>query len=166
MADALKNGIGDPYLARVFVGARGSGKTALLTAVFQEAGEHGWISVATSAPPAWFEWARMGHAVVSISYRRIPEVMLASQIADVMDALSYLSDHAQELGLNLGRCFLTGDPAGALLASTGVDHELLEFPCGGERKLVHVFSVGFPHYPESRAVREAMGGFFRAQNGA
>ena len=204
-----------------------------------------------------FEWARMGYTVASISYRRIP---------DVMAALEYLSDHSQELALNLECCFLTGDSAGALLAyyalalegsaelrrnfgigpcgmafraaglisimldtqrtdfirvisdvvtgpedhgrpyerflldpssmagltelspvflvtsaedfiredtlkfrrlltSTGVDHELLDFPSGGERKLVHVFSVGFPHYPESRTVREAMGNFFQTRNG-
>ena len=55
MADAFENGIGDPNLASVFVGARGSGKTALLTAVSQEAGEHGWISVATSALPGMLD---------------------------------------------------------------------------------------------------------------
>ncbi len=63
-----------------------------------------------------YEWARMGYRVVSISYRRIPETTLWHQIDDVMAALRYLAAHAQELGLNLERCYLTGDSAGALLS--------------------------------------------------
>ena len=210
-----------------------------------------------------YEWARRGYVVVSISYRRIPDVTLWHQVDDVMAALRYLVEHEGELGLNLERCFLTGDSAGALLAyfalalegseglredfgiaSCGIVfraaglisimldtqrtdplraisdvvtgdedrgrpyerylldpgammtrtqlppvflvtseedlirkdtmkfqalladshavHELMDFPRGGERELVHVFSVGFPQYPESREVIDAMSGFFKA----
>lgn len=63
-----------------------------------------------------YEWARLGYRVVSLSYRRIPETTLWHQIDDVMAALRYLKAHADELELNLDRCVLTGDSAGALLS--------------------------------------------------
>ena len=63
-----------------------------------------------------YEWARMGYNVVSVSYRRIPETTTWHQICDVMASLRFLAAHAGELGLNLDRCYLTGDSAGALLA--------------------------------------------------
>ncbi|MBR2282184.1 MAG: alpha/beta hydrolase, partial [Spirochaetales bacterium] len=62
-----------------------------------------------------YEWARMGYRVVSISYRRIPETTLWNQIGDVMAAMRYIEKNRAELGLNLDRCYLTGDSAGALL---------------------------------------------------
>ena len=67
---------------------------------------------------AWFnhEWARMGYAVVSLSYRRIPETTLIHQIDDLMTALRYINDNRERYGLNLDRCYLTGDSAGALLS--------------------------------------------------
>ena len=43
MSDAFANGLGDPNLATVIVGARGSGKTALLSCIGNEAREAGWI---------------------------------------------------------------------------------------------------------------------------
>ena len=66
----------------------------------------------------WFnyEWARMGYVVVSISYRRIPDTTLIHQIEDVMTALRFISIHRHEYRLNLDRCYLTGDSAGALLS--------------------------------------------------
>ena len=63
-----------------------------------------------------YEWARLGWRVVSLSYRRIPETTLRCQIEDVMAALRYLGEHAAALHLNLSRCVLTGDSAGALLS--------------------------------------------------
>lgn len=48
---AFDNGIGDPNLSTIFVGARGTGKTALLSLVAQEAGAHGWVSANVSAVP-------------------------------------------------------------------------------------------------------------------
>ena len=63
-----------------------------------------------------YEWARLGYRVVSLSYRRIPETTLWHQIDDVMAALRYLKAHAATLRLNLDRCVLTGDSAGALLS--------------------------------------------------
>jgi len=210
-----------------------------------------------------YELARMGYRTVSISYRRIPETTLWHQVDDVMAAMRFLASHAGELGLNLDRCYLTGDSAGALLslfvlaltgseelraafgiaetgmhfraaglisimldtqrrdlmraisnvvcgredagrpyepylldpsllvaaplpplflvtsqedlirkdtlkfdgllAAAGVEHELLDFPKGEEHELVHVFSVGYPMYPESREVFDRMSAFFAAR---
>lgn len=50
-----------------------------------------------------------------------------------------------------------------LLAAAGKEHELLDFPKGGERELIHVFSVSYPMYPESREVFDKMDAFFKAQ---
>lgn len=63
-----------------------------------------------------YEWARFGYRIVSLSYRRIPETTLWHQIDEVMAALRYLKEHASEYHLNLDRCVLTGDSAGALLS--------------------------------------------------
>ena len=63
-----------------------------------------------------YEWARLGYRVVSLSYRRIPETTLLHQIDDVMAALRHLKANAEKLRLNLDRCVLTGDSAGALLS--------------------------------------------------
>lgn len=209
-----------------------------------------------------YEWARLGYRAVSLSYRRIPETTLWHQIDDCMAALRYLKDHEAEHRLNLERCVLTGDSAGALLSLfalsingseklqkefgiAGADipfraagfvsimldtqrrdlmsainnvvtdkndrgktwekylldpvklldeamlpplflvtsaedligkdthkldkllteksaaHTLLDFPKGSERKLVHVFSVCYPMYPESREVFTKMDAFFK-----
>ena len=207
-----------------------------------------------------YEWARRGYRVVSLSYRRIPETTLWHQIDDVMAALRFCAAHAGEYRLNLERCVLTGDSAGALLclfalgvnnsrklqqafhiespdipfraaglvsimldtqrrdlmraisdvvtdaqdkgkpyekylldppllldeadfpplflvtsaedlirkdtlkldrllSAHGYPHTLLDFPKGAERKLVHVFSVCYPMYPESREVFTKMDTF-------
>ncbi|MBO6159810.1 MAG: alpha/beta hydrolase [Firmicutes bacterium] len=208
-----------------------------------------------------YEWARMGYRVVSLSYRRIPEVKLWNQIDDVMRALRFLKEQAGTLCLNLDRCYLTGDSAGALLSlfvlcinsseklqkdfgisglgfsfkkaglisimlktqrkdfmfaindvitdeldkgkhyekylldpgsmvkevrlvplmlvssaedairkdtlalrmlllDAGCSFQFLDFPKGIERKLIHVFSVQYPMYPESREVFDRMSSFF------
>ena len=210
-----------------------------------------------------YEWARLGYRTVSISYRRIPETTLWHQVDDVMRAMRHLASYAEELHLNLDRCYLTGDSAGALLSlfvlalsgspelrqafgiaetglsfraaglvsimldtqrrdlmraisnvvcskedagkpyeqylrdpsllvaaplpplfmvtseedliqkdtlkldglltAAGKEHELLNFAKGGERQLIHVFSVSYPMYPESREVFARMDGFFQNQ---
>ena len=51
-----------------------------------------------------------------------------------------------------------------LLTAAGKEHELLNFPKGGERQLIHVFSVSYPMYPESREVFDAMSAFFRVRD--
>ena len=39
---------------------------------------------------------------------------------------------------------------------------MLNFPKGKERKPVHVFSVAYPMYPESKAVFDSLDAFFKA----
>ena len=51
MARAFQNGIGDPNLATVIIGARGSGKTALLACIGDEARSAGWLVTDTVAAP-------------------------------------------------------------------------------------------------------------------
>ncbi len=48
-----------------------------------------------------------------------------------------------------------------LLTEKDTAHDLLRFPKGSERKLVHVFSVMYPMYPESREVFTKMDAFFK-----
>lgn len=50
-----------------------------------------------------------------------------------------------------------------LLTENGKTHELLDFPKGSERKLVHVFSVMYPMYPESREVFGKLDAYFQTQ---
>ena len=209
-----------------------------------------------------YEWARMGYTVVSVSYRRIPETTLWHQIDDVMNALRFIYENAENYQLNLNQCYLTGDSAGALLAlfassintskqlqrafgieGSGLniralglisimldtqrkdlmksindmvtcradkgkasekyllnpaslldaakplpsilitsDEDLIQkdtlkldrvlkeksapyilfnYPKGGENKLIHVFSVSYPMYPESRDVLDKMDQYFK-----
>ena len=52
IADILKgldNGPGDPNRATIFIGARGSGKTVLLTKIAEEASSRGWIAANVNA---------------------------------------------------------------------------------------------------------------------
>ena len=62
-----------------------------------------------------YEWARLGYAVVSLSYRRLPDTTLIHQIEDVMAALRFIRANSERYDLNIDRCYLTGDSAGALL---------------------------------------------------
>lgn len=52
---ALDNGPGDPNLVTIVSGARGTGKTALLSYMATEASARGWISVNVSALPGMLE---------------------------------------------------------------------------------------------------------------
>lgn len=90
---------------------------------------------------AWsnYEWARRGYAVVSISYRRIPETTLIHQIRDVLAALRFVEDKRSEWGLDLDRCYLTGDSAGALLAFFALSLQ-------GSRRLRDAFGAAPPGF--------------------
>lgn len=52
---ALDQGIGSPNLCALFSGARGSGKTALLTYISNHAHEHGWVSADVSCEAGMLE---------------------------------------------------------------------------------------------------------------
>jgi len=51
----LEGGPGEPNRISLFVGARGSGKTALLTKIAEDAEERGWISANVTAIPGMLE---------------------------------------------------------------------------------------------------------------
>ena len=53
--NALDNGPGDPNLSTIFIGARGTGKTALLMYLARQAQQYGWIAVSVSALPGMLE---------------------------------------------------------------------------------------------------------------
>lgn len=52
---AFENGIGDPALTSIMVGARGTGKTVLLSYFAQQAEQLGWVSVDVSCTPGLLE---------------------------------------------------------------------------------------------------------------
>ena len=55
LSRALKRGAGDPNLVTILSGARGTGKTALLSLLSQQASSEGWIAVNVSALPGMLE---------------------------------------------------------------------------------------------------------------
>lgn len=55
IARGFENGPGDPNLSTIFTGARGTGKTALLTYLSGEASRQGWLSADVSATPGMLE---------------------------------------------------------------------------------------------------------------
>ena len=55
ISQAFENGLGDPNLASILVGARGTGKTALLSLIASEASQRGWIHATTSALPGMLD---------------------------------------------------------------------------------------------------------------
>ena len=84
----------------------------------------------------WFnhEWARRGYAVVSLSYRRIPETTLIHQIEDVLAALRFIRENSKRYHLNLDCCYLTADSAGALLG-------LFALAIEGSENIRHTFGI-------------------------
>lgn len=61
--------------------------------------------------------ASRGYAVISISYRLVPDVTVGEQIQDVMQALKWIGEHGEEYPCDMGKVMLTGDSAGGQLAS-------------------------------------------------
>lgn len=55
MRRAFEHGLGDPNLCSIIIGPRGSGKTALLSCIGEEAMDTGWVSVNTVAGDGMLE---------------------------------------------------------------------------------------------------------------
>ena len=55
MSGAFESGVGDPNLCTILVGARGTGKTALLSSIARDASSRGWIAAEASATPGMLE---------------------------------------------------------------------------------------------------------------
>lgn len=61
------------------------------------------------------EFARRGFRMVSLSYRLLPSCTFDEQVQDILNALLFIHDHADEYSINLNNVFMTGDSAGGLL---------------------------------------------------
>lgn len=61
--------------------------------------------------------AERGFKVVNVSYRLAPSVTLFDQVNDVANAINYVCDNADALGVDLNNLFITGDSAGGHLTS-------------------------------------------------
>ncbi|MBN2876231.1 MAG: alpha/beta hydrolase [Bacilli bacterium] len=61
------------------------------------------------------EFARRGFRVISLSYRLLPRCTFDEQVQDILNALSFIHEHAQTYSINLDDIFMTGDSAGGLL---------------------------------------------------
>lgn len=59
-----------------------------------------------------------GCIVVSVGYRLAPETALADLIGDGYDALCWVNDHAEELGIDGKNLAVAGDSAGAVICSS------------------------------------------------
>ena len=80
MSQALENGPGDPNLSSIFVGARGTGKTALLTAIANEAAQRGWITASVSAAPGMLEDILQRAREAAQEYVERPSAVSVSEI--------------------------------------------------------------------------------------
>ncbi|WP_051274785.1 alpha/beta hydrolase [Cellulomonas sp. URHD0024] len=58
-----------------------------------------------------------GYTVVGVGYSIAPEARYPTPVRQVLDALGYLTSHAQELGIDPTRLILAGDSAGAQIAA-------------------------------------------------
>jgi acetyl esterase/lipase len=73
-----------------------------------------------SGSPAKFlrqgaEWAAAGWLTASIGYRLVPQAVWPAQLHDVLAALSYINEHADEFGADPSRVGLVGNSAGGQL---------------------------------------------------
>lgn len=83
------------------------------------------------------EYARRGFQVISLSYRLLPNCTFDEQVQDILNALSFVHDHAQTYSLNLDEVFMTGDSAGGLLT-------LFAVALSRSEKLRNLFNVKDP----------------------
>ena len=71
---AFSNGIGDPNLSTIISGARGTGKTAMLSFMAEEASSQGWIAAnATAADGCWKIFSNRRRSPRAISSKRWQE---------------------------------------------------------------------------------------------
>ena len=60
--------------------------------------------------------AGKGYVVAAVTYRLVPHARYPAPVSDIQSAISYLTDHASEFGLDPTRLVLLGRSAGAHLA--------------------------------------------------
>lgn len=61
--------------------------------------------------------AERGFKVANLSYRLAPNATLFDQVNDVANAINYIYDNADALGIDVNNLFITGDSAGGHLTS-------------------------------------------------
>lgn len=69
-----------------------------------------------------------GFAIVSINYRLSPEVKYPAHYYDVMNAINWVSKHAEEYSLDSNNMFLWGTSAGGTLVLLAGCHEAFPLP--------------------------------------
>ncbi|GAA3544597.1 lipase [Aeromicrobium flavum] len=74
--------------------------------------------------------AGSGATVISPSYRLAPEHPFPAAVDDTWEALNWIADHADELGLDVDRIGVMGDSAGGNLAAVAAQRSVVE---GGPR---------------------------------
>lgn len=107
---------------------RPSGSVGLLPVIFDIHGG-GWMYGDKELNKYYcMSLATRGFAVVSISYRLFPDVSLGAALEDIFDAINFVNENAEDLGLDANNMFLTGDSAGGhysgLVLSILADDEL------------------------------------------
>lgn len=77
----------------------------------------GWIDSPTTDTTCRERCARGDVVVISVGYRKAPEHRYPAGLDDVVTALNWVHDHAQELGIDPRRIGVGGQSAGANLAA-------------------------------------------------
>lgn len=60
--------------------------------------------------------SKSGFLVFSVEYRLCPEATVFQQLDDIFAAMNYIYDMLPQIRAELGRCYLVGDSAGAMLS--------------------------------------------------
>lgn len=93
MRQAFEQGYGDPNLASILVGARGTGKTTLLSGIIASANERGWLGVNVSALPGMLDdilqqsYRRSGHVLEPEKKMRLSSIEISKLLNVKWEAL-------------------------------------------------------------------------------
>ncbi|MBR4724696.1 MAG: alpha/beta hydrolase [Lachnospiraceae bacterium] len=94
--------------------------------------------------------AELGFAVVNFNYRLSPENAFPAPLEDTLAVFAFISKNADRYGLDISHVFLTGDSAGAQLAS--------QFACiCSNSEYAKIFGFDLPKNVQLRAVSLACG---------
>lgn len=85
LLDALEHGLGSPELCSLFVGARGCGKTVMLSLLSQEAQSLGWVCADVAATPGMLEdiLQRTEHAAAHLIEQEPQQRLSSIQLAGI-----------------------------------------------------------------------------------
>lgn len=104
--------------------------------------------------PAYFN--NQGFTLISINYRLVPEVDVATQGQDVAQAIEWVKSHAAELKIDPERIFIMGHSAGAHLAAlVGTNEEFLKGAGGTLADVRGIILLDGAGYDVPRQIKEA-----------